>query len=450
MIKLDALAMVPDNRRFSNDREGFEEVFSRACAATWGGGRQRGLVERAFGKIRRILQRAGEWLAGGAERMAVRKGRKWARGGWVYVAPNDVWRFDTGGGKRILGIAREVGKEARVVVLSVAEKGQGAVAFRHVERNVGVLRAESDDWHTVGKMMEMARGWIFVNPLQYAGWLKERKSDLDKRVVYDAHDEFVEAFNARGFGVTDLAEAERRLLKDAERVWFCTEADRGATRKRYGELNGSNWEILPNGIHATEVGEVVVPSVARKKREAVGWTRPVVLFAGANYGPNYEAVDEISRDWAPEHPEVTFVVLGMRMDRYLRDGGLEPAPNVVFTGLVSDAEKRVLYDLSEVAIVPVRRGTGSSLKVPEAIARGKVVIGTRVGLRGFEEWTKWESVVTSERGEDELGRVLVRLERATGSYDASCRMAAEEMQRRYTWGALMERWRGTWRMESVR
>ena len=63
---------------------------------------------------------------------------------------------------------------------------------------------------------------------------------------------------------------------------------------------------------------------------------------------------------------------------------------------------------------------------------------------GGEEWTKWESVVMGERGEEELGRVWGRLEKEPASYDALCRMAAEEMQNRYTWGALMERWRGTW------
>ena len=429
--------------RFSNDRLGFEEAFDHYCARRGGAGAVDWLHRKCRGVAERWA-RLADWIAGGRAKRALALAGKFAEEGWIYLAPNDVWRFDTGGGKRILGIAGEVGKEARAVVLSVAEKGEGPVAFRHVVRNVGVLRAESGDWHTVGKIMEGAKGWIFVNPLQYTGWLEERKSTLDKRVVYDAHDVFVDGFKARGFGEAELEESERRLLKDAERVWFCTEADREATRRRYRELDGNNWGILPNGIHAKEVGGAVVPSVARKKRASVGWMRPVVLFAGANYGPNYEAVDEISRVWAPKHAEVTFVVLGMRLDRYLRDGGVPPAENVVFTGLVSEEEKRALYDLSDVAIVPVKTGTGSSLKVPEAIARGKIVIGTRVGLRGFEEWTKWESVVLSERGEDELGRVLGRLDEVPGAYDASCRMAAEEMQRRYTWGVLMERWRGTW------
>lgn len=300
----------------------------------------------------------------------------------------------------------------------------------------------------VERMMEGARGWIFVNPLQYVEWKEWRPGEDDKRVVYDAHDVFVEAYGRFGIGKETLMAAERRLLEDAERVWFCTEADRETTRRRYADLDGSGWGILPNGIDRKEMGEVVVPSETRKRRAALGWSRPVALFAGANYGPNYEAVDRISREWAPKHPGVTFVVLGMRMDRYLRDGGVQPAPNVVFTGLVSEEEKRALYDLAEVAIVPVKRGTGSSLKVPEAIARGKVVIGTRVGLRGFKEWTKWESVIMSEKGEEELGQVFARLDKDPQAYAEACQGAAEEMQRRYIWDALMEKWKGSWDTEN--
>lgn len=374
--------------------------------------------------------------------MAVRRGVEWARGGWVHVAPCDVWRFDTGGGKRILGVAGEVGKEARILILSWGEAGDRP-AFRELGGEVAVLRVSkgADGERMTGQVLEAARGWIFVNPLQYGRWAGMRGS---RRVVYDAHDEFVVSYARFGMGKEQLMTAEKRLLGDADRVWFCTEADRAATQRRYPNLEGNKWAILPNGIHAAEAGEAVVPSKARANRTKAGWKQPVVLFAGANYGPNYEAVDEISRTWAPTQPEATFVILGMRLDRYLRDGGLAPAPNVVFTGLVSEEEKRVLYDLSEVAIVPLRTGSGSSLKVPEAIARGKVVIGTRVGLRGFGEWTKWESVIETEEGPEVLGEVLGRLEAEAVAYDAACREAAAEMQRRYTWGALMERWRGTW------
>lgn len=430
--------MTSGNQRFGNDGDGFEIAFLRIIGQRV----RRGVGVRVWRKMGALVRWCADCLGEG-ERREMRNGIVWARGGWVHVAPNDVWRFDTGGGKRILGIAGEVGKESRVLILSWGEAGDSS-AFRQLGGGVAVLRVPQGEKgeRLAEAVLEGARGWIFVNPLQYGRWAGVRGN---RRVVYDAHDEFVVSYAGRCGEAGELKHAERRLLEDAERAFFCTERDREATRRRYGDLDGKNWEVLPNGINGEEAGMAVVPSESIQKRLAAGWSRPVVLFAGANYGPNYEAVDEISREWAPGHPEVTFVVLGMRLDRYLRDGGLAPAPNVVFTGLVSEAEKKVLYDLAEVAIVPVRRGTGSSLKVPEAIARGKVVIGTRVGLRGFGDWMRWDNVIEAEKGWEVLGEVLTRLAENPNTYDDGCRTAAEEMQRTYTWTALMEPWRGTWK-----
>lgn len=94
------------------------------------------------------------------------------------------------------------------------------------------------------------------------------------------------------------------------------------------------------------------------------------------------------------------------------------------------------------------RGGGVGLESPGGIVRGKVVIRTRVGLRGFEEWTKWESVIMSEKGEEDLGQVLARLDKDPQAYAEACQGAAEEMQRRYIWDALMEKWKGSWDTEN--
>ena len=124
--------------RFSNDLEEFERVFSLFCKSIeytdflgWVHRMFRGLVAR--------WGRWGAWVMGGQKHRALVWAVKFAQKGWVYVAPNDVWRFDTGGGKRILGIAGEVGKEARALILSKGEKG-AEMAFREMGNGVGVLR----------------------------------------------------------------------------------------------------------------------------------------------------------------------------------------------------------------------------------------------------------------------------------------------------------------------
>ena len=78
------------------------------------------------------------------------------------------------------------------------------------------------------------------------------------------------------------------------------------------------------------------------------------------------------------------VVLGMRMEWYLRDGGVESVPNVVFTGLVSEEEKRALCDLTEVAIVSERRGNGVESECAGGDCDGNVGCLDANGLRGVK------------------------------------------------------------------
>ena len=249
--------------RFANDLHGFEGAFMRYCKAKevtgaweWWQCKCRGISER-WGQL-------ADWVAGGRSNRALVRAGKFAKEGWVYVAPNDVWRFDTGGGKRILGIAGEVGTEARAMILSKGEKG-AEMAFREMENGVGVLRVPVGDAGNEGlaSVLAVAKGWIFEDPLQFSRWADARNG---KRIVYDAHDVFLEASRGRGFEEEELERAERRLLEVAERVWFCTEADRTATQRRYADLDGTGWEVLPNGISVEEAGGRAVEG----KEESVG------------------------------------------------------------------------------------------------------------------------------------------------------------------------------------
>ena len=65
----------------------------------------------------------------------------------------------------------------------------------------------------------------------------------------------------------------------------------------------------------------------------------------------------------------------------------------------------------------------------------------RAGGRGLDEVGERDDGGRRVGG---LGTVLGRLAVELGAYDEVCRGAAEEMQWRYTWRALMERWRGRW------
>jgi glycosyltransferase involved in cell wall biosynthesis len=110
---------------------------------------------------------------------------------------------------------------------------------------------------------------------------------------------------------------------------------------------------------------------------------PRLLFTGAiNYGPNADAVLHFCADILPRIraavPEVTFAVVGRDPpDRVQRLAGR----SVLVTGTVTDV--RPFMRDAAVFVVPLRSGSGTRLKILEALASGCAVVSTSVGCEGI-------------------------------------------------------------------
>ena len=102
-----------------------------------------------------------------------------------------------------------------------------------------------------------------------------------------------------------------------------------------------------------------------------------------DYHANIDAVTWFSRTaWpeiAPKHPDLHFTIVGR-----------DPAPavralasdRIHVTGTVDDV--RPFYASAVAAVVPIRSGSGTRLKILEAMAAGVPVISTRLGAEGIE------------------------------------------------------------------
>jgi hypothetical protein len=448
------------SNRFYFDHCGFETLFDAHMRFVEGGKLSGWMRKKRAGFRMRAKRMLTGCDANGvfSGEKALRRALEVGKGGWVYLSAWDFWRLDGGCGKRMYGLGREIAKKRPVLLLGWLPPGEdGPAVLRYLDDGVSILRVPTSmgwaDYHSFSlenghfvwtgsdegaaffsELARDARGWIFENPWMPAAM--SRKGFGWNRVLYWPPDAIVDKYSSLGADFQALRQSERGILEQAAQVTFCTEGDKQATLKHHPGMAGDDWIILPNGIYAEDTLQVVTPSEAMECRCQLGYRQHVVLFAGANTLPNDEAVTEITRRWAPMHPDVTFVVLGMRLDRYLRDGGISPAENMVFPGWVTEEEKRALYALSDIAIVPLRSGSGSSLKVPEAIAMGKVVIGTTVGLRGFMDWCDGKSIIVAEEGEKLLPRVLEEMEANPREYATRCRRNAERVEEELSWKAI--------------
>ncbi len=104
--------------------------------------------------------------------------------------------------------------------------------------------------------------------------------------------------------------------------------------------------------------------------------RPIALFVGSNHPPNHVAADLLDRV-AAEHPELLIVLAGAHSDR--------ARPHAHSLGRFADRSlRRVLWG-ADVALNPVSSGSGTNLKLVEALAAGLPVISTTVGARGLTD-----------------------------------------------------------------
>jgi glycosyltransferase involved in cell wall biosynthesis len=159
---------------------------------------------------------------------------------------------------------------------------------------------------------------------------------------------------------------ERRLLRTADASVALTERDVEALAAL---APGAPIARIPLGIPT--------PAPATDP----GGAAPVLLFVGNfNHPPNVDAarflIDAVLPRVRRSHPETTLVLAGDRPPAWLsaRAGGTIRVPGFV-------ADLGPLLDAATVVVAPLRHGGGMRVKVLEALAAGKAVVGT---TRAFE------------------------------------------------------------------
>ena len=104
-----------------------------------------------------------------------------------------------------------------------------------------------------------------------------------------------------------------------------------------------------------------------------------------------------------ERPELIFTIVGRNPAARVRE--LASIPGVEVTGTVSDV--RPFYQQAVAAIVPLRVGGGSRLKILEAMAASVPVVSTRLGAEGLDV-NDHENILIADTSE-ELQRAILSM-----------------------------------------
>lgn len=221
------------------------------------------------------------------------------------------------------------------------------------------------------------------------------------------------------------AKFERWALGDCDLAVAVSAEDASALRASE-PANPPPIEVVPNGVDVDRYRPTPIPA------------EPRIVFTGALYTPaNVDGAERLCREVLPlvqaQEPAAQVTVVGAR-----------PGPEVLALGSLPGVTVRAdvpaiapFLEAARVAVVPLRIGSGSRLKALEAMAAGRPVVGTTIGLGGLDYTSGIHALVADDPAglADAIVRVLREDRLATGLATQG-RALVEE---RYRWDRIADR-----------
>jgi len=222
-----------------------------------------------------------------------------------------------------------------------------------------------------------------------------------------------------------LRDFESRVCGQFDRCIVVSEYDRECLRKMCGDLN---FEIIPNGVDAVYFQPAGPPA---RPNELV-WT-------GSMKGPYNRDAGQffLAEIWPLIHqkcPEITVNFVGDAPVEQLVSLAKKSA-HVQYTGYVDDVRPYVAG--AAVFIAPLRSGSGTKIKVLNAMAQAKPVVTTAIGAEGIEARDGEEIIIADSPQEfAEKTIYLVRHPHEAQQIGLRARKVIEE---KYAWNVLEEK-----------
>jgi len=181
---------------------------------------------------------------------------------------------------------------------------------------------------------------------------------------------------------------EAEAVSRAAKVVACGEIDAADLAARY-ERSPSDVTVITNGAEVP----AEPASQSERNHRAHEWLRRyhrtgplgdghthLGLFVGSWHPPNVDAVWMLT-ELADALPHLLIVSAGSIGDAFY--DRVVP-PNMVFTGVITDASRRLLLRSAHVALNPMRLGSGTNLKLVEYLSNQIPTVSTPFGARGLD------------------------------------------------------------------
>jgi glycosyltransferase involved in cell wall biosynthesis len=166
--------------------------------------------------------------------------------------------------------------------------------------------------------------------------------------------------------------------------------------------------VIPNCIDVREyVLDLAGLPSSERTQPARSHAYDLIFIGKMDYRPNVDAVlwfvDEVWPGIVAERPSSQFCIVGQKPHARLER--LRGVPGITLTGWVESVTPYLLG--ASVFITPFRIGSGTRLKLIEAMAAGKAIVSTPIGAEGFAVRDGQELLLAETAGE--MGTAVLHL-----------------------------------------
>lgn len=384
----------------------------------------------------------------------------------LHFAPRVCWPLDTGAKLRNYHLARVLSEKANVTLLGFADAEQPLGALeKFYEQVIAVPR---DPGYTLSKIIRGTLGSTPLPVLNYTtGSMKRalenilRAQDFDIVQVEGIHLmtylPIITAARQRPLMICDwhnieselmsrYSEREPNIVKRAyagKTARLMSEFERRAMHEFDAHIAVGQRDaqqlckltpdarvfVIENGVDTAYYQEAAVSGA-----NAADKPNRIVFVGSMDYHANIDGSVSFARDvWPGLHdrqPELVFTIVGRDPAPEVR--ALAKNAGIEVTGTVDDV--RPFYREAIAAVVPLKVGGGSRLKILEAMAAGVPVVSTTLGAEGLAV-RQDENILIADTNE-QLAETIVSVVESEELRQRLSRAGSALVSERYDWSRL--------------
>jgi glycosyltransferase involved in cell wall biosynthesis len=205
--------------------------------------------------------------------------------------------------------------------------------------------------------------------------LQKRAFETDRRYPSKWHKALYSLVQYR-----KLRRYEATVCRAADHVVAVSDTDRIALQ---GIAPGVEVDVVPNGVDSAYFSSLALPESHGVPQSKIRHLASLVFTGTLDFRPNIDAVVWFCEQVLPHIKKEIFhihlYIVGKSPTREVRRLGEDAA--VTVTGYVGDVRPYIAH--AKIYVVPIRMGSGTKLKVLEAMAMGIPVISTSLGAEGI-------------------------------------------------------------------